>query len=356
MRPILFPSLRRVVGAAIAAVLTLGGSACRPSAGPIDGPVVSREITMDDGQRVVVRLFGNGPDTVLVVPGGFSFGAEYLVQTLGPLGRGRTLVVVDPRGRGLSPDVQDSTTLTPGRDATDLLAMMDSLRLGPIGVVADHYGAMVVALAAHRSPTRFTRFVLTAPVFPAIVFSAGLGLGVGDTTWLRPYYKATERMAHVETPVSFCQAHWPFYLGPMTPMDSTILRRLAPTICAGPESRLRTAWGAKNKLLGRLADMDLRDTLAQLRVPTLVLSGDRNPAIRDIGVLWAGTIPDAQMKTIPLVWPQFMWITAPEPTFVAMDRFLRGEPVEGLDVRTPVAPTPDRDTTSVSRDTAKARD
>jgi pimeloyl-ACP methyl ester carboxylesterase len=344
------------VGRAAVAMLAVFLVACGWRPESLGSPAAERDVRMDDGQVLHVRLFGSGPDTLLVVPGGIVFGAEYLVQTLGPLASGRTVIVPDLRGRGTSPDVADSTSLSVQRDASDVLALLDSLHLGRVSMFADHYGAAVAVLAAHRAPTRVGRLVLSAPIFPAAHYSGGLALGVGDTLWTRPYYKATERNEHLKTPTEFCRTHWPFYLGPMTPMDSTVRARMAPIICTESPTRLASAWGIKNRALAPFTRFDLQDTLRLLSQPTLVLTGDRAASIRDMAVLWAASMDSASMLTIPGTWPQFGWVQAPRPFFDAADTFLRGGVPAGLDVRSRVDTSALRDTTAESRDTTRRRD
>lgn len=313
---------RLLHGAAFcAAVLSL--TACAPGVVPMDAPVSDTMVSMADGRRVRVRLFGTAPDTLLVLHGGPTMGSNYLVATLGALTRSHTVVVYDQRGRGASDPEPDSTRLSVEQDLSDLDAVRDALRLGPTAVLGDHYGAALAVLFAQRHPTAVRRLVVTTPYVLSPAMMSALAINVGDAARLASWGAAVRaRRDTIGTP-AYCREFWGLSLSPMPVVDSVVVDRLAPSVCDQPAEAVLRMEETRRPLVGSMLQSPLRVALHDLHVPTLVVGGNGNPRLQDVAREWNARIPTAQLLEIE-GWPQFPWISDPALVLTAIDEFLGG--------------------------------
>jgi alpha-beta hydrolase superfamily lysophospholipase len=104
-------------------------------------PPAAREgrLATDDGARLFYRVVGSGEP--VIVPGGL-----FLEREFARLGRGRTVVFYDMRGRGRSDPVPDSTRVTIQHEVRDLEAVRRHIG-------AERVAARSRATSAPGSPT-----------------------------------------------------------------------------------------------------------------------------------------------------------------------------------------------------------
>jgi proline iminopeptidase len=125
-----------------------------------------------DGTEIGYRVLGGGPPLVCL-PGGPRRSAEYLGD-LGGVSASRQLVLLDPRGVGLSADPADPATLRADLLVRDVDALRAHLGLERIDLLAHSAGAVLATLYAAAHPERLTRLILVTPGLAAV--------GVGPTT------------------------------------------------------------------------------------------------------------------------------------------------------------------------------
>jgi pimeloyl-ACP methyl ester carboxylesterase len=94
-----------------------------------------------DGTEIGYRLLGDGPPLVCI-PGGPGRTADYL-GNLGGLDSSRRLVLLDPRGVGLSADPADPATLRADRLVSDVESLRAHLGLGRMDLLAHSAGAIL---------------------------------------------------------------------------------------------------------------------------------------------------------------------------------------------------------------------
>src|SRR5437899_545804 len=99
-----------------------------------------------DGTKIGYRVLGAGPPLVCL-PGRPGRAAEYLGD-LGGLGTSRRLVLLDPRGVGLSADPADPATFRVDRFVGDVEALRAQLGLDRMDLLAHSAGAVLATLYA----------------------------------------------------------------------------------------------------------------------------------------------------------------------------------------------------------------
>lgn len=147
------------------ASLALGAAACRrgPSA-PAPPQPIHRDVRLSGVTLHTVELHGPGRVARWVLHGGPGLDHTYLRPWLDPLAREAPLVYVDLRGHGRSSSPPEAEGYTLPDAAADLAALAAARREGPVDVVAHDFGAAVALTLAARHPEVIRRLVLVAPL------------------------------------------------------------------------------------------------------------------------------------------------------------------------------------------------
>jgi DNA-binding SARP family transcriptional activator/pimeloyl-ACP methyl ester carboxylesterase len=232
------------------------GDAIRPS------PV--RYARTADGVNIAYQTAGSGPVDILSVPGfihhldtWWNAPTDHLVRTLASIGR---LVVFDKRGMGLSdrPDTIDVEGWT--RDAIAVLDAVGAERTVLFGTSA---GALTAIQLAARNPERV----------------AGLVLFGGFARHLAaPDYDAGHPPEFLDAYVRHVEARWG---------TGVALSSAAPSLVHDPTvraywaryQRLSASPAAAMRFLRATSEADVRASLADIHVPTLVMHPERDMMI-----------------------------------------------------------------------------
>jgi class 3 adenylate cyclase len=181
-----------------------------------------------------------------------SAGLRRLMERLAVFGR---LILFDRRGTGLSDSVGDAYTLE--QEAEDALAVLDAVGSERAALFTYGLGGPVAAVLAAERPDR---------VGALIMYSS-----IARATWAPGYewaMKAEERASWIEQTVAAWGA-----------VDGPGLSVMAPSSANDPElsnwfarlQRLAASPGDARVLLTAAADLDVRELLPRIRVPTLVM-------------------------------------------------------------------------------------
>jgi pimeloyl-ACP methyl ester carboxylesterase len=122
--------------------------------------------TSYDGTRLGYRVLGSGQPLVCL-PGGPGRAGEYL-GNLGGLDAQRRLIVLDPRGVGLSADPVDPATLRADRLIDDVESLRIHLGLQQMDLLAHSAGGVLATLYAAAHPERLSRLILVTPGLAAL--------------------------------------------------------------------------------------------------------------------------------------------------------------------------------------------
>lgn len=234
----------------------LPGEAIRPS------PV--RYALTADGVSIAYQVAGSGPVDIVSIPGyihhldiWWNAPTDRLVRTLTSIGR---LVVFDKRGIGLSdrPDAIDVHGWT--LDALAVLDAVDAERAVLFGVSA---GALTALQLAARHPERV----------------AGLVLFAGYARHLAaPDYDVGHPPEVIDAYVRHVEARWG---------TGVALSSAAPSLAHDPTiraywaryQRLSASPAAAMRFLRATSEADVRSTLPDIHVPTLVVHAERDALV-----------------------------------------------------------------------------
>jgi pimeloyl-ACP methyl ester carboxylesterase/class 3 adenylate cyclase len=209
---------------------------------------------------IAYQVTGEGPLDLLFLPGWISqiehlWEAPAMRRFLERLSVFNRVILFDRRGTGLSDRLLEGQTIE--QDAEDALAVLDAAGSERSALFAYGLGGAVGVQLAAEHPQR---------VGALIMYSA-----VAKTSWAPDYdwaLRREERAALIESNV-----------GSWGELDNSALATLAPSAADDPAlvgwfarmQRLAASPMEARAMFGAIADLDVRERLPEIRVPTLVM-------------------------------------------------------------------------------------
>jgi pimeloyl-ACP methyl ester carboxylesterase len=277
-----------------------------------------RRFASYDGTELGYRVLGDGPPLVCL-PGGPGRAAEYLGD-LGGLGRSRRLILLDPRGVGLSADPADPATFRVDRLVRDVESLRAHLGLDRVDLLAHSAGAILATLYAAAHPERLSRLILITPGLAAV--------GVDDTE--ERFRAALER-----------RAAEPWYPAALAALEKIIagdrsmdaFRAARPFYYARWDNAARahaTAGVAERHMAARqgfFADVVFdppatRAALKKLTAPVLLYAGERDAVVTPAAVREAAPLFNDAAVIVQPGAAHFPWIDDPAAFAAAISSFL----------------------------------
>ena len=281
------------------------------------------EGTIDAGAGVLwYRIVGAGRDTVLVPLG------TWLESSLSSLGKEHTLVFYDPRHRGRSVALVDSTRATFDGDIEDLEAVRAAVGASRVAVIGYDYYAAVAAAWASAHPQSATRLVLLSPIEPADSLSQSWNpperMARLDTVAARALVKARAEGKDTSDAAGYCAQFWSvsarIFVG-----DTATARAVKADWCQLPnETPARIAAAAERALASLGPGVDFGARAASVSVPTLVMHGRLDLVANPEGAReWTRRISGARLMWLSNVG-HLPFLESPQPLLDAINEFLAG--------------------------------
>ena len=249
----------RFVAEVTAEGATAGGSA--PSATEGTGAAPEQRIgfaSATDGVRIAFATSGAGAPLVKAANWlshlEFDWRSPIWRHLIGELSRDRLLVRYDERGNGLSD--WDADELSLDAFVADLEAVVDALDLERFALLGISQGCAVSIAYAHRHPERVSRMILHGG------YAAGWRVRArpDDTAWREGLLAITREGWGRDTP-AFRQMFASLYIPSGTPEEIQWWSDLQ-RVSTSPDNAVR--------LLEAVAEIDVRELLPHVSVPTLV--------------------------------------------------------------------------------------
>jgi class 3 adenylate cyclase len=214
--------------------------------------------TKSRGLNIAYAVSGDGPLDLVVVPGFVShieaaFRQPGIARFMRRLASFARVTVFDKAGTGLSDPVEEATTLEERME--DLVAVLDAVGADPVALFGVSEGAPMCALFAAGHPSR-TR---------ALIMYGSYAKGVVDDD-----YPWAPRREQVELGAEMIEELWG---------SGVLLDVYAPSRAEDPEfarwwaqyQRLAASPGMARAVARLAAEVDIREVLPTISVPTLVL-------------------------------------------------------------------------------------
>ncbi|HVR99498.1 MAG TPA: alpha/beta hydrolase, partial [Thermoanaerobaculia bacterium] len=273
-----------------------------------------------EGVRLHYRKVGEGPQTVVIPWVSLS-----QVDDLAPLAEGRTLIFYAPRGR-LRSDTVDPSRISFENEISDLETVRRHFGLEKMALLGwSHYG-MMTATYTLRYPERVTRLVQMVPASPRSQPYLAQGMQesrsrVDGAAW-NELQKKREAGAFANDPAASCRAEktvmLPVYFG-----DRSLAAKVPLDDCDLPNERSENQAKVWTALFASIRDWDLRGGLRDLRVPRLVVAGEKDFIPMAASREWVAGMPEARLLILRGVG-HFPHVEAREIFLGAIDTFLDG--------------------------------
>jgi pimeloyl-ACP methyl ester carboxylesterase len=328
--------LQAVLARRAAVVLALGaavvlGTLPRTSSAQLP-PDSSGYLTTADGARLFYEIYGKGRDTVIVPAG------VLLASSLSVLRDNLTLVFYDPRGRGKSDWIADAKRLTMADEVRDLEAVRAKLGISRAGLIGFSYLGLVAALYAADYPDRVTRLAQLGPMAPDELTRSRYAPLEGRAR----VDSANARLARARATASdtsdfaaecrrWHDAFIPVYLG-----DPSAASQVPLELCANEnETPKKFLWRVDQTMRSLPRRWDYSRKAAAIRVPTLVIQGDKDFAVSPDGARrWAELIPDARLIMLSGAG-HLAYVERSDRVIPALERFFKGSwPPEAMQLKT----------------------
>ncbi len=270
--------------------------------------------TRSGDYNIAYQVVGEGPFELLYIPGFVSnvelaWEEPLLARFLERLASFSRLILFDKRGTGLSDRVPTNELPTLEERMQDVVAVLDAVGSSQAALFGHSEGGSLAVLYAASHPER-TVALVTFGIFASRVRSDA--------------YPWAPTPAQRKRDIVAIEEHWGDdadveHLAPSTAGDHQFSDRLATYF------RRSASPGAAAALLRMNTQIDVRDLLGTITVPTLVLhrSDDRD-AMVDEGRWIAAQIPDAQFRELPGA-DHLPWVGDQDLVLDEIETFLTGQ-------------------------------
>jgi pimeloyl-ACP methyl ester carboxylesterase len=274
-------------------------------------------VRADDGVELYYRAVGAGPETVVIPV------AVWLSPHFDSLaGSTRRVIYYDPRGRGRS-GVGRLEAVSLDRATKDLEVLRAALKIDKMVLVGWSGYGMEMAVYALAHPDRVSRIVQLNPVPPRLepfmgARMAGMGKRNDQAAWQRYEQMAKEgaeqrllcrQMNRAEAPAWFAK---PAATAP-----------LIDRVCEWPNEWPDNQGKFFGAFLPSLANLDLRPRLHELRMPRLIVHGDRDLIPLEGVREWLTGTDNARLLVIEGA-DHGSFLDAPKAVLDAIEQFLAG--------------------------------
>ena len=277
------------------------------------------------GVRLFYRLFGSGPDTLVMIHGGPGFTMDYFLEDLAPIAEHSTLLFYDQRGTGRSTLVSDSISLDAQRFVEDVEAIRKHFGSGRLTLLGHSWGAAVVALYAIRYPDHLSRIIIVGglPLQKYQLTEAFTQMEAKrDSNTLKRMREL--RAARLADPGNseVCTAYYTLWFQPFYGNHNSA-NHSKGDFCAGTlESRRNKMLSVDKFTMASLGEWDWRSPLSQVKSPALVIHGTMDPLPLSGAKAWNSILSNSQLLLLDGVG-HFPYLEVPNRFFEAVDQFLR---------------------------------
>src|SRR5437879_4497461 len=126
----------------------------------------SEGFTERDGQRVFWEVYGDGPDTVFLLPTWSLVHSRHWKMQIPYFARHFRVLVMDGLGNGRADRCREPRRYMPDQFAADCLAVMDDTGTERAAMVSLSRGAQTLLEVARAAPDRVTAAAFVGPMFP----------------------------------------------------------------------------------------------------------------------------------------------------------------------------------------------
>jgi proline iminopeptidase len=292
-------------------------------------PVEQGYFTGADGIRLFYRKLGRGPDFIVFLHGGPGLSMGDGGYAMRPLADHHTVIMYDQRGGGRSDLIKDPKLLTADADVRDLEALRQHFGIEKMSLIGLSWGSGLAALYTEAHLESVSRIVFLDPMPIALSPYAKERdekitslMKPDDTARLKELAKSAKG-ASEKALNAICRDETRIFFRPYLFHPDGHERDWAE-MCDVPSAAMRNTRIVNDAVNGSLGNFDLRLTLAKLKIPVLVIEGEKTNVPLDSTREWAKTPPDARLLLIPDAG-HATFIDQPDALLREIEVFLKGD-------------------------------
>jgi pimeloyl-ACP methyl ester carboxylesterase len=236
--------------------------------------------TAADQVHIFYRKLGAEHDFVVFLHGGPRLSMGDGGYAMRPLAEQHTLILYDQRGGGRSDLIKDPKLLAANADVRDLEALRQHFAIDKMTLIGLSWDSGLAALYAEAHPDSVSRIVFLNPMPIALnpyAKERGQKIGSlmkpGDTKRLQELAKSAKD-APEEKLNAICRNETQIVFGPYL-LHPDGHERDWKAMCDVPSAAMRNVAVVNPAINSSLGDFDLQPTLAKLKVPVLVIEGEK---------------------------------------------------------------------------------
>lgn len=246
-----------------------------------------------------------------------------------PLAEHHTLILYDQRGGGRSDLVKDPALLTADADVRDLEALREHFNIETMSLVGLSWGSGLAALYANAHGERVARVVFLDPMPVALnPYAKERGQKIAslmkpeDTARLKELAQGAKGATDDEIH-TICKEETRIIFGPYL-FHADDHDRDWSEMCDMPVAAMRNTPVVNKAVNDSLGDFDLRPIVSKLKMPVLVIEGERTNVPLDSTHEWATNPPNARLLLIPDAG-HATFVDQPAALLREIETFLRGD-------------------------------
>jgi proline iminopeptidase len=291
-------------------------------------PAETGSFTAADGVQLFYCKQGARPDFVVFLHGGPGLSMGDGGYAMRPLAEHHTLILYDQRGGGRSDLVKDPKLLTADADVRDLEALRQHFGINKMNLIGLSWGSGLAALYAQAHPERVSRIVFLDPMPIALnPYAKERGQKIGslmkpeDNARLQELAKSAKDASEKQLN-TICRDETRIVFGPYL-FHPNGHEHDWEQMCDVPSAAMRNARVVNDAINSSLGDFDLRPTLAKLKMPILVIEGEKTNVPLDSTREWAKAPSSARLLLIPDAG-HATFIDQPAALLYEIEGFLQG--------------------------------
>lgn len=319
-------------------VPALGGACASEDLAPIvdEGHVDEGFLEGADGARLYYRVVGSGGEPIVVVHGGPGAGIDSFLPSVKPLAETFELILYDQRGGGRSELPIDTEKLDAEYFVEDLEAVRRHFGLESMKVIAQSFGAILVARYAQEYPQRLERVVFHGATGPRRSEAARIRREQAKAAPPPPEPALAERASELlqtlmegraSDPVAACREYEEMGRKLAVARGEDVHYR--GTTCRASPEAVRYYYQYTAQLTPRsFGDWDFTTGLEEVPAPVLVLCGEDDPSAIPMQRGWADAFPNGRLLLVPNAG-KAAFSANPEFVIPAVEEFFGEEPPTG---------------------------
>lgn len=231
-------------------------------------------VQTNDYVKLHYQFLGAGKDTILIVHGGTTFGANYLVPDLTPLAAHHTLLFYDQAGAGYSTAVKDTARYAITNVLKDIETIRKHFRLQKLNLLGHSTGGLICGYYATTYPNRVQSMILMAPLPASAAMMRGWGNNKMDAASAQ--IQAYNYKKYTNNPVDSIKSCWDYYTLWIRGYAASYVqgRNLWGNICNCNQVNLLNPFS--NYLMKSLGNWNITPQLAAVKARVLLVVGDKD--------------------------------------------------------------------------------